>query len=141
HRTEAAAIASREIEAMRAVPYASVGFYGDETGYVSTFESHTTVTLAGSTPAGVTPLIQPQRPDPSASLGYAPDPDPANANPIVQSNVAFTVRRYVVWVNAQDASTTYTNAYKQLTVIASWSDAVGAHNVRQDSLLYPGGQG
>jgi prepilin-type N-terminal cleavage/methylation domain-containing protein len=141
HRTEAAAIASREMEAMHAVPYASVGFYGDETGYTSTFESYTTVTLAGSTPTGTTPLIQPQTPDPSASVGFAPDPDPANANPIVQSNVRYSVRRYVVWASAKDASTTYTNAYKRLTVIASWSDVVGAHSVRQDSLLYPGGQG
>ncbi len=141
HRTEAAAIASREIEAMRSVPYASVGFYGDETGYSSTFESHATVTLALSTPSGTTPLIQPQTPDPSAAAGFAPDPDPANASPIVQSNVQYTVRRYIVWVNATDTSTTFTDAYKRLTVVTSWSDAVGPHSARQDSLLYPGGQG
>jgi len=51
------------------------------------------------------------------------------------------VQRYIVWVNAQDASTTYTQAYKRLTVVVTWSDASGAHSVRQDSLLYPGGQG
>jgi len=141
HRTEAAAIASREMESMHAVPYGSVGVYGDETGYTSTFESFTTVTLGPSTPVGVTPLIQPQRPDPSASVGFAPDPDPANAGAIVQSNVSYTIRRYVVWVNAADPSTTYTSAYKRLTVVASWTDTVGTHSVRQDSLLYPGGQG
>ncbi len=141
HRTQAAAIASREIEGMRAVPYASVGFYGDETGYASTFESYTTVTLAGSTPSGTVPLIQPKTPDPSAAAGFAPDPNPANANPIVQSGVKYSVRRYVVWADAKDVSTTYTSAYKRLTVVASWSDAVGPHSVRQDSLLYPGGQG
>jgi hypothetical protein len=141
HRTDAAAIASREIESMRAVPYDSVGFYGDETGYTSTFESYTTVTLASSTPAGVIPQVQPQRPDASAAAGFLPDPDPANANAVTQGGVKYTINRYVVWVDAADASTTYTQAYKRLTVTVAWSDQVGPHTVRQDSLLYPGGQG
>jgi type II secretory pathway pseudopilin PulG len=141
HRTAGAAIASREIEGMRAVPYGSVGFYGDETGYTSTFEGLPTVTLASTTPAGVVPLIQPQRPDPFASAGFAPDPHPANASPIVQGNVSFSVRRYVVWVDAVDGSSSYTDAYKRLTVVVSWTDASGAHSARQDSLLYPGGLG
>src|SRR4051812_17284833 len=66
HRTDAAAIASREIESIRAVPYSQIGMYGDQTGYASTFEAYSTVTLASSTPAGTIPQIQPQRPDASA---------------------------------------------------------------------------
>jgi hypothetical protein len=46
-----------------------------------------------------------------------------------------------VWADAQDASSTYQQAYKRLTVIVTWTDQAGAHTVRQDSLLYPGGQG
>jgi prepilin-type N-terminal cleavage/methylation domain-containing protein len=142
HRTDGSSIASREIEGMRAVPYAQVGFYDDQTGATSTFEGHTMVSLGATSPAtGSIPQIQPQTPDPNAASSFAPDPDPANATPIVQGNVSYAVQRYVVWVDARDASSTYTQAYKQLTVIVSWNDQSGAHHVRQDSLLYPGGQG
>jgi len=144
HRTDASSIASREIEGMRAVPYSQVGFYSDQApGYVSMFEGFNTVTLGALSPASGpnVPLIQPVTPDPNAAAGYAPDPNPANASPIVQGNVKYSVHRYAVWVNAQDSSTTYTEAYKRLTVLVTWTDVVGAHTVREDSLLYPGGQG
>jgi prepilin-type N-terminal cleavage/methylation domain-containing protein len=146
HRTDGASVASREIEAMRAIPYAQVGFYNDETGYASPSpDGFTTVSLGTTSPAigGLTPSpqIQPQTPDPSASAGYAPDPYPANASPIIYGGIHYTVARYIVWADAKDASTTYTQAYKRLTVIATWTDTVGTHVARQDSLLYPGGLG
>jgi hypothetical protein len=143
HRTDGASIASREIESIRAVPYAQVGFYGDQTGYVSSFETHSTVTLGSTSPSSgsLIPQIQPETPDPNAATTYAPDPNPANASPIVQGGISYSVARNIVWVNAQDASTTYTSAYKKLTVVVTWSDQSGTHTVRQDSLLYPGGLG
>jgi len=142
HRTDGASIASREIEAMRAIPYAQVGFYDDQ-GEPSTFGGLTTVSLGANSPSSgtLTPKIQPLRPDPNAASGYAPDPDPANASPIQQGGVSYSVARHIVWIDAQDASTTYTQAYKRLTVVVTWSDQAGSHTVRQDSLLYPGGQG
>jgi hypothetical protein len=142
HRTDGSSIASRELESIRAVVYAQVGFYADQTGYVSSFEGRSTVLLGSTSPStGATPQIQPQTPDPNAASTYAPDPDPSNASPIVQGGVSYSVARYIVWADAQDASTTYTQAYKRLTVIVTWSDQAGAHTVRQDSLLYPGGLG
>jgi len=142
HRTDGSSIASREIEGMRAVPYAQVGFYDDQ-GAGSSFEGLTTVSLGPTSPSTgpLIPQIQPKTPDPNAAAGYAPDPDPTNASPISYGGVLYTVQRYVVWANAQDASTTYDKAYKRLTVIVTWSDRAGAHVVRQDSLLYPGGLG
>jgi prepilin-type N-terminal cleavage/methylation domain-containing protein len=142
HRTDGSSIASREIEGMRAVPYAQVGFYDDQ-GAGSAFEGHQTVSLGTTSPAtgALIPQMQPNTPDPNAAAGYAPDPDPTNASPIVQGGVVYTVARYVVWESAQDTSTTYTKAYKRLTVIVTWTDRAGAHVVRQDSLLYPGGLG
>ena len=108
HPTDGASIASREIEGMRAVPYSMVGFYADQPGYVSTFEGFTTVSLGSSSPAsGNIPQIQPERPDPNAATGYAPDPYPANATAIVQGSVKYSVLRYVVWIDAKDASSTY----------------------------------
>lgn len=147
HRTDGSSIASREIEGMRAVPYAQVGFYADQPGYVATWvdggTSYDTVDLGPTSPATGTlvPQMQPSTPDPSAASGFAPDPNPANAVPIVQGGVTYTVARYVVWSDAHDASSTFDRAYKRLTVIVDWTDQAGAHVVRQDSLLYPGGLG
>jgi hypothetical protein len=59
----------------------------------------------------------------------------------VQGGVTYSVERYIVWIDAQDASSTYVQAYKRLTVIVTWSDQAGPHEVRQDSILYPGGLG
>ena len=143
HRTDGASIASREIEAMRAVPYAQVGFYSDQPGYTATFEGFTTVLLGSTSPSPGTliPQVQPLTPDASAAASFAPDPKPSNASPISQGGVNYSVTRSIVWVGAQDASTTYASAYKRLTVVVTWSDQAGAHWVRQDSLLYPGGLG
>ena len=146
HRTDGSAIASREIEGMRAAPYAQVGFYNDQPGAVvlpTLFEGYTPVSLGTTSPASgnLVPQMQPETPDPSAGVGFAPDPNPANASTVTQGAIKYSARRYVVWANASDPSSTFAKAYKRLTVIVSWSDAAGAHTVRQDSILYPGGQG
>jgi prepilin-type N-terminal cleavage/methylation domain-containing protein len=149
HRTDGAAIASREIEGMHAVPYAQVGFYDDQFGVTATFHNSlmndtlTTVSLGPTSPASgsLVPQMQPETPDPNAAVGYAPDPNPANASAITQGSITFTIERHVVWVNAADASTTYTQAYKRLTVIVHWHDTAGDHAVQEDSILYPGGLG
>jgi hypothetical protein len=107
------------------VPYAQVGFYADQPGFVSTFEGFTTVSLGSPSPA---------------SGPLAPQIDTQTAG-ITQGGVDFSVTRYIVWSDAQGASTSYASAYKRLTVIVSWSDQAGAHSARQDSLLYPGGLG
>jgi prepilin-type N-terminal cleavage/methylation domain-containing protein len=146
HRTDGASVASREIEALRAVPYSQVGFFADQTGYaVKTLDGLDTVTLGAASPAPgpgvVSPQMQPLTPDPNAAAGYAPDPIASNANPIVQGNVRYDVWRYIGWSDAKDASTNYVQAYKKLTVVVKWKDQAGSHTVRQDSLLYPGGLG
>ena len=94
-------------------------------GFVSTFEGFTTVSLGSTSPTSG-PLV--------------PQIDTQTSG-ITQGSVDYSVSRYVVWVDAQDASSTYASAYKRLTVIVSWSDQAGAHTARQDSLLYPGGLG
>jgi prepilin-type N-terminal cleavage/methylation domain-containing protein len=122
HRTAGAAIASREMEGMRSVAYDSVGFYESQTGYTSEFDGLETVTLGATAP--VPALIEPQ-----------------DATPEVQRNVSYTIQRRIVWIDAADDSSTYDDAYKRLTTIVTWSDAAGPHEVRQDSILYPGGLG
>jgi hypothetical protein len=142
HRTDASSLATQAVEGMHAVPYANLGFYGDQTGYVATFDGHSTVSLGTTTPAGSPSATQPQTPDPSAAASFNPDPDPTNANPVALAGIPFSIRRYVVWVDAKGPSgATYASAYKRTTVIVSWTDQVGAHTVRQDSIVYPGGLG
>jgi prepilin-type N-terminal cleavage/methylation domain-containing protein len=145
HRTDGSSVASREIEGLRAVPYAQVGFYNDQTGYTATtLDGLTTVSLGATSPSGVgatPPQMQPVTPDPSAAAGYAPDPVATNANPIILGNVVYNVWRYIGWSDAKDASNNYSQAYKKLTVVVKWKDQAGSHTVRQDSLLYPGGLG
>src|SRR6476661_2538716 len=87
HRTDGSSIASREIEGMRAVPYAQVGFYADQNP--ASYLSFTTVSLGATSPSSgaLIPHIQPVTPDPNAAVGYAPDPFPANAWKIVQGGV------------------------------------------------------
>jgi len=146
HRTDGASVASREIEAMRAVPYGQVGFYDDQNPSLppGALSGTTIVSLGATSPAPGSPgspLIQPLTPDPNAASGYAPDPDPNNANPVTYGGVRFNVQRFVVWANAKDPTQNYSNAYKKLTVIVTWTDQAGSHTARQDSLLYPGGLG
>jgi prepilin-type N-terminal cleavage/methylation domain-containing protein len=144
HRTDGSSIASREIEGMRAAPYAQVGFYQDQPGFVTvTPDGLTSVSLGTTSPASglLVPQMQPETPDPSAATGYAPDPTPANASPILMGGVKYSVTRYIAWVDAKDATTTYSQAYKRLSVIVVWTDQAGTHTVEQDSVLYPGGLG
>jgi prepilin-type N-terminal cleavage/methylation domain-containing protein len=122
-RTEAAALATRDLEAMRSVPYTLVGFYGDQTGYVSAFEGSETVQLALLTPVNTTPAFL----------------------PLTTENFAhrtFTVRRHIVWVDAKETGgVTRTQAYKRTDVLISWTNQSGTHEIRDSSIVYPGGRG
>ena len=95
HRTDGSSVASREIEAMRAIPYAQVGFYADQPGYATTFEGFTTVLLGSTSPSSGTlvPQVQPLTPDASAASGFAPDPNPANASPVSPRTIPLSIRR------------------------------------------------
>jgi prepilin-type N-terminal cleavage/methylation domain-containing protein len=115
-RTRATSIASREIEAMRSQPYASVGL---PTGSVEegtwtdplNHGVNTVVFVGGSSIA------------PTGS-------DVAGAVPV-------TIKRMIVWV----ASAPNNQAYKRVIAFVSWTDPAGTHTVRQDSDVYPGGLG
>ena len=52
---------SREIEAMRAIPYAQVGFYDDQTGAIPSYQL-TTVSLGATSPSTgpLAPRLDPQ---------------------------------------------------------------------------------
>lgn len=112
-RTHAASIATREIESMRAIPYAALGF-GVSSGASATFEGATTIFVADSA-AKTTPTGSPE----------------------IAEGVSFAITRAIVWVSQGS----YVNQYKRVVAMISWHDQAGTHSVRQDALVYPGGLG
>jgi Tfp pilus assembly protein PilV len=112
-RTRAASLAAREIEGMRAIPYAAIGF-GASSGAPATFEGANTVFVT------------------DAAAKTAP-----TGTPETTEGVTFAITRRITWVS----SGSYTNRYKRVTVFIAWTDEAGSHTVRQDALIYPGGLG
>lgn len=118
-RTEATSIATRELEAMRALPYPTLGFYTDQSP--SDAGMGTNVILGTTAPGDV--LLAP--------TGTA-KPGPTT----------FSINRHVVWADGKTPSNaSLTSAYKRTRVTVSWSDPSGSHVVRQDSAVYPGSCG
>lgn len=121
--SDAVAVATHELEAMRAVPYSQLGFYGDQPGYQATWNGQQTVEIAPATPAGVTPAVDPTGTDTVAGTSYS-------------------VNRYVVWDDAASTSppTTWLQAYKGVAVSVAWG-GTGGGSIQQSSIVYPGGLG
>ena len=126
-RTAAVALATRETEAVRAVPYDSIGFFdsqGTPPGPFPLFETLPAVSLGAT---GIARLV----PTGTATIGP----------------VTYSIRRHLLWVSANGPSTvahpgtSYAEAYKKTVVIVTWTDGSGAHTLRQDSIVYPGGRG
>lgn len=118
-RARAVALATREGDSMRAVPYDRLGFSSTQAGFVASFEGGTTVAAAD-------PVVAPE--------------GPAQ----VSGGTSFGIRRHIVWADAASATTTgvtYSQAYKRIVVIVTWNDRAGAHAARQDALAYPAGSG
>ena len=114
NRSRAVALATREAESMRSIPYEQVGFSTTQAGYAPTFEGATTVLVSdpGMSPTG-----------PDQTVG----------------GLVFHFTRHVVWADAASASG-YPEAYKRIVVIVRWTDQM-PHEVRQDAFVYPGGLG
>jgi prepilin-type N-terminal cleavage/methylation domain-containing protein len=114
NRSRAVALATREAESMRSLPYDRVGFSAIQPGFTALFEGAQTVVVAdpGIAPSG-----------PEQSLG----------------GKQFSFERHVVWSDAASVAG-YAEAYKRIVVIVSWTDRT-EHKVRQDAFVYPGGMG
>lgn len=118
-RARAVALATREADSLRAVPYDRLGFASTQSGYVAAYEGRTTVQTAS-------PIVAPE--GPNQTSGGTP----------------FGIRRHIVWADAASATSagvTYAQAYKRIAVLVSWTDRAGAHEARQDAIVYPGGRG
>ena len=115
-RTQATALAAREVEDMRAASYAQLGFATDAPGFVPSITegSQTSFTVVVTAPV-TTPT-------------GAPD---------VTRGVSYDIRRDIVWVPLGGAA----NAFKRVIATVTWTDRVGSHTLRQDAGVYPGGLG
>lgn len=121
-RTIATAVASSEIEAMRAISYDKLGFDTSAAGYRASFEGATTVVVA---------LV----------AGEVAQVEPTGVRQ--QDGLNFGITRDIVWASALiGAGPAVANtAYKRTVVEVSWTDQHGPHKVRQDGGVYPGGLG
>lgn len=118
-RARAVAVATRDADSMRAVPYDRLGFAATQPSFVPTFEGGSTVQVGD-------PVLTPDGP---AQLS---------------GGTSFGVRRHITWADASSATTTgltFAEAYKRISVIVTWTDRSGAHEARQDGIVYPGGRG
>jgi prepilin-type N-terminal cleavage/methylation domain-containing protein len=120
-RTDAMSLAERDIEAMRAIPYDQLGFNANQAGYSSIFVDST----------GTYATVQVPQPQLSPST-----------QTVALGGRSFTLDRAIYWVGGDRANTAnYREAYKQTTVVVSWRDPTGMHQVRQQGIIYTGGQG
>ena len=118
-RARATAIATGEVEALRGLPYESLGLAATAPGYRATFDGATTVTL-GEAQAGTTPL----------------------GADVTHSGETFSVRRDVVWTDATiQGAAPHDDVIKRVVVTVSWQERSGTRTVRQESTVYPGGLG
>ncbi len=132
HRTDAFAIATRESEALHALPYKLAGFYSDQAA--PAWKTNTTVVLGTCSTTCTTPFA------PLILPAGTTTPTPGH------TGVTYTIARYIYWTDSQGVnnaltSTTFPQAYKGTTVTVTWTDPAGTHAVQQDSIIYPGGQG
>ena len=141
--------ATQQLEHVHAVPYADLGFYTQQPGYVTSWENNATVTLGPTAPA--TPYVVPIK-------------------TTTADRVTFTIETFITWVSAAVPTATTgspvptvtdADAYKAITVLVCWlpkattttlpscttsSTSIsnvqgGQSTVEQQSLIYPGGLG
>lgn len=110
HRTIAARLAAGELEAARAIPYDDLGIAVSSRGYVSRFEGRLTVTTGRNAVVALSEQLV----------------DPTE----------YTIRRHVTWAPIQAGPTRIAQGYKLVTVIVTWTDATGPHQLRQDTGVY-----
>lgn len=110
HQSTAAGIASGELEAVRAVTYDGVGIAPASPGYVPRFEGRDTVTETGNR---VVPVDE-----------------------MTVDQTTFDLRRHVTWGDIDVGGTRIAEGYKRITIIVTWADGTGDHQLRLDGGIY-----
>jgi hypothetical protein len=113
HRARALALATRDIEEYRSVPYCSLGF---ATG--------TDPSVVVANPAPGLPSVSGSEVVDGITYTFA-----RTINWVSTTNLATT------------PTTTNSKAYKQVSVVVKWREATQDYTVRQESVVYPGGIG
>jgi prepilin-type N-terminal cleavage/methylation domain-containing protein len=126
-RSQATAIATKELESMRVSPYDEVGFYEDQPGYSAncdpTDPSLETVSLGPTAPADPIYL-------------------PTGTVTVQGSSTEFEYTKCIAWVDGVDsAGAPLAQAYKKTYVTVTWENQGRTSTISQASIVYPGGLG
>lgn len=114
-RSKAVAVATREVEAMRAIPYNEIG--------------------ADRNPVDGQPDCGTVTTTPSWSCHRPP-------TPTVYGGTTFLVQRTILDTTDRDTSDSVpADKHKEVIVAVSWTDSAGTHEIHQTSFIYPGGIG
>lgn len=114
--TQAVSLAAGALGKVRSVPYDAAGF---SPGNCPDYQGNTCV----------------QAVSPSSLL--------SPSTTVTVGSSQYTIKTYIVWVSATGyttSTTTYANAYKQATVVVSWS-GVKSGSISENTVLYPGNLG
>lgn len=129
-RTQATGVATRVLEAYRAIPYAELGFYTDQG--VSPKCDTTAASLD-------TVILGPTTPDTDADGDKDPSVVPTEPLTVPGDDTSFTVTRCVVWADAPGTDPAVPD-YKRTRVDVSWVDSRQVtRKMSQQSIVYPGG--
>ena len=109
-RVVAVRLASGELEVLRSLPYDDIGIATGSSGYVPRFEGRPTVT-------GTVNRVD-------------------ATGEVTEGSTTFSLRRHLTWRPIEVGGVRVDTGYKLATVIVSWTDAAGPHEVRQDTGLY-----
>ena len=114
-RSIAVRMATGELEVIRSLPYDEIGIATGDAGHVARFEGRPTVTETHNRVEAIGRLID--------------------------GSTTFEVRRHVTWAPVDVGGSRIATGYKLATVIVTWTDPAGRHEVRQDTGLYATGAG
>jgi hypothetical protein len=109
-RSVAVQLAADELEAVRAVPFDQIGISTADPDYEIRFEGRRTVTETAN-------RIE--------ATGQ-----------IVIDQITFDLRRQVTWGAIEVGGARIEEGFKQVTIIVTWTDPSGSHEVRQDTGIY-----
>jgi len=126
-RSQATAIATKELESLRVAPYDEVGFFEGQAGYDPncdpTDPSLETVSLGPGNPA---------------SAMYKP----SEVVTIPGASTTFTYKKCIAWVDGlSPTGTVLAQAYKKTHITVTWESQGRTNEISQASVVYPGGLG
>lgn len=109
-RSIAVRVAADELEVVRAMPFDQIGISAADPAYQLRFEGRSTVSEAVN------------------RIGATGD--------VVIDDMAFDIRRHVTWRPIDVGGSRINEGFKLVTIVVTWTDPAGDHEVRQDTGIH-----